>query len=346
MSAESNLNETLKQEAVSRLANLLKFDRDVLIDLQVSESQQQYRTWNVPKIQGGFRKISAPNEKLRAVQTEILYRLLYRAPTSPFAHGFVPKRSIVTNAQVHRSANSIISLDLEDAYPSIHRDRVVHALERGIGPYLKFSFPGDSKALRRYLIERVADLCTLDQSLPQGAPTSGALLNLCCYGLDRACAKALLAHQDQYPELRYSRYADDLTFSTREIFPHEFVEHLIRLVSAEGFRINRRKIHRHSTLEGSLQICGLRIAEGNITLPRKKIKRYRAMLFQAANTDPSQLSPEDKNQLRGHLAFLRMATDVCPPALDPLLRKVMNRHRSWLFKRTKKLPFLTYSNVS
>ena len=96
---------------------------------------------------------------------------------------------------------------------------------------------------------------------------------------------------------------------------------------------------------GSLEVCGLRVADGNITLPRRRIQRYRAMLHRASVSDPDQLTPAQKNQLRGHLAFLKMATDICPASLEPLLKIVINRHGDWLFKKSNPPAMLTYTSL-
>src|SRR5262249_17449535 len=156
------------------------------------------------------RRIDAPPDELKSLQQRLLESVLYRAPVSPLAHGFVPGRSIVTNALVHaRTAQAMLSLDLENAYPSVSRDRARQALEWGLGDLIKYSYPGLAREERDQFFDVLADISCYRGSLPQGAPTSGMILNLVCAGLDRRCMQLVRAYKTEAQHLRYSRYADD-----------------------------------------------------------------------------------------------------------------------------------------
>ena len=126
----------------SLLAHLLVTDEDTVRAGFEALDGQAYNSWTVPKGNGRERRIDAPVPDLKRLQSLLLKRLLNFAPISPFAHGFVRGRSIVTNAAIHReTARSMVSLDLKDAYPSVSRDRIVKALEWGVGSFLKHSSP-------------------------------------------------------------------------------------------------------------------------------------------------------------------------------------------------------------
>jgi hypothetical protein len=204
-----------------------------------------YESWKVPKWSGGWRRIDAPVAELKVLQRLILHRLLYLVPASMFAHGFVPGRSIVTNARVHvETARSVVSLDLQDAYPSVSAERVREALEWAIGPVVKSVLPRNYRSIRNDLFRTLATVCTHRGRLPQGAPTSGAILNLVCTRLDRQAA--LLMRRAGYRDLRYSRYADDLTFTSSDELGGDFTEAAVAAVLRSGFTVNRRKVERHS----------------------------------------------------------------------------------------------------
>ena len=290
-----------------------------------------YSVWKVPKGDGRFRTLSAPAEPLKQVQRRILTHLLDHAAVSPLAHGFVRGRSIVTNARVHAAtAWSKVSVDLQDAYPSVSKARVRHAVERALGALITVRFPTWQAAQRAEVFEVLAELCTHEGALPQGAPTSGALLNLACYALDRRCALLLRRRARDLADLRFSRYADDLTFTSSEDLPRSFVDEVIGEVRATGFEPNRRKVEATTARQGDLVICGVRLHDGQLTLPRKTLRRYRALFFQALAYDPQHMPEGVRDALHGALGFLTMVTSACPPALHTPLQRLLAHHGSWL----------------
>ncbi|WP_197531844.1 reverse transcriptase domain-containing protein [Aromatoleum aromaticum] len=160
-----------------------------------------YKSFTIKKRDGSDRTIFEPRKRLKVIQLKVLDFLQKRStPLKPAVHGFVAKRSILTNAQVHCSPKNhhIFNIDLEDFFPSITFYRV-----RGVLLHHPFKFSHEVATV-------IAHICTLDKTLPQGAPTSPFLSNLVCRTLDRdltELARRCLA--------RYSRYADDITFSFR-----------------------------------------------------------------------------------------------------------------------------------
>ena len=171
-----------------------------------------YTHFTINKRNGSARQIWAPIPRLKFVQRWILHEILNNLTTHGAAHGFVRGKSIVTNAAVHSNSEILIKLDIKDFFPSVNWRRV-----KGV-----FRYAGYHEQIATLL----ALLCTeaprqiveqngatyyvalADRSLPQGAPTSPALTNIICLNLDRR----LTGLADKLG-LRYSRYADDLTFS-------------------------------------------------------------------------------------------------------------------------------------
>ncbi len=171
-----------------------------------------YTHFTINKRNGSARHIWAPIPRLKFVQRWILDKILNNLTTHGAAHGFVRGQSIVTNAAVHSNSEILIKLDIKDFFPSVNWRRV-----KGV-----FRYAGYHERIATLL----ALLCTesprqiveqngatfyvalADRALPQGAPTSPALTNIICLNLDRR----LTGLADKLG-LRYSRYADDLTFS-------------------------------------------------------------------------------------------------------------------------------------
>ena len=334
-------------ETLSSLARLLATDLATGTDGFEALSGPAYESWTVPKGNGRVRQIDSPVPELKRLQSLLLRRLLNHAPISPFAHGFVRGRSIATNASVHReSARAMVSLDLKDAYPSVSRDRILKALEWGVGSFLKHSSPMMTRAEREAVYEAVADACTHRDALPQGAPTSGQLLNMACCSLDRHCSRLVRRFRREFPGLRYTRYADDLTFTAAEELPHEFLERAIGCVLRAGFEENRRKVKRYTVANSDLVICGIRLHDGQLTLPRRVLRKYRALLFQTLACEPEDMSDGARQHVHGAVGFLTMATTVCPPQLERLLQAVLQKHGTWLRPGRKPAYFPFYGSFS
>jgi len=158
-----------------------------------------YNFFEIKKRSGGVRQIAEPTKRLKDIQLRVLGFLEKdRGPYKPSVHGFVPRRSIVTNARTHCSpkTHQILNIDLEDFFPSITFYRVRGALQSH--PY----------HCSHAVATVIAQICTVDGVLPQGAPTSPFLSNLICRSLD-----ADLNNLARRNRAKYTRYADDITFS-------------------------------------------------------------------------------------------------------------------------------------
>ncbi|WP_260432258.1 reverse transcriptase domain-containing protein [Burkholderia sp. Bp9140] len=161
--------------------------------------QPPYKHFTIKKRNGTDRVILEPRKRLKIIQEKVLAYLQNRAGSiKPAVHGFVRKRSILTNAQAHCSPKNhhVFNIDLEDFFPSITFYRV-----RGVLEKQPFNFSHEVATV-------IAHICTLDKKLPQGAPTSPFLSNMVCRTMDRDLAD--LARRNL---ARYTRYADDITFS-------------------------------------------------------------------------------------------------------------------------------------
>ncbi len=178
-----------REQAYRRLADWLDVPVDELLD-----TPREYTAFTIPKRRGGVRRIDAPNPELKALQRRILRRVLAKLKAHPAAHGFEKGRSIVTNALPHASKPVVVRMDVRNFFASTTRKRVLKYF-RAIGWSKKEAV-------------LLADLCTHNGSLPQGAPTSPRLSNLVNYLLD-----ARLAGLIDEMGGEYTRYADDVTVS-------------------------------------------------------------------------------------------------------------------------------------
>lgn len=222
----------------------------------------RYSTFQVPKrTRGEMRAIKAPDKGLRRIQ-----RLLLLCLTAAFttcdeaAHGFVPGRSVLTNAQPHAGRRFVLNLDLKDFFTNTHFGRVERVLQ--LTPF----------NLSPTVARLVANLCCDQGSLPQGAPTSPLLTNVVCQRLDRRLRQLATRHR-----ATYTRYADDLTFSSqRPAFREQFYAELKVILDAEGYQENEQK--RRLQLPNTRQeVTGIVVNE-QPSVPREYVRQIRAML--------------------------------------------------------------------
>jgi len=245
----------------------------------------RYRTFAIPKKKPGqTREIKAPDHGLLRLQ-----RLLLTCLTAAFttcddaAHGFVPGRSVLTNARPHAGRRFVLNLDLRDFFPSTSVQRVVTVLQ--LPPF----------ELKKPVAHLIGQLCCDAGSLPQGAPTSPLLTNAVCQRLDRRLRHLATRHR-----CTYTRYADDLTFSSnRPAFREPFHAELDAILQAEGYQQNETK-QRLQLPRQRQEVTGLVVNE-RPNVPREYVRQIRAMLhnwetkgYEAANATLRQHYPQSK----------------------------------------------------
>lgn len=179
-----------------------------------------YHEFCIPK-HNGVRTITAPSRRLKLRQQWIYQHILIRKETSPYSHGFVPQRSIVTNASLHIGYAYTYCADISDFFPSISRSQVLPV----------FREMGYSESAAGAL----CDLCCYHDALPQGAPTSPYLSNVICRDLD----EALGAMAERFHGV-FTRYADDIAISSDEKQPR-LLDVLEEILREYGFSINLDK---------------------------------------------------------------------------------------------------------
>ncbi|MCM8528129.1 MAG: retron St85 family RNA-directed DNA polymerase [Lentisphaeraceae bacterium] len=249
-----------------------------------------YRKHEIPKKTGGKRMLHVPSRSLKKVQKKILNNLLYKEKLHPCSYAYRKGKSIVDNAKVHCGKAVIIKMDIRDFFPSVKAEKV-NLL------FLKLGWDQEAS-------DKLTELCTWENGLPQGAPTSPALSNIILYKLDKN-----LFSMAQGLGASYTRYADDLTFSLIEDDPAK-VRSIIKLtqlaVEKEGFRINFKKgkinvlrNHQHQ------KICGVTVNSAKPTLSRKERRKLRAVKHHLENNRPATMT---ENQLKGWENFEKMIT--------------------------------------
>ena len=266
------------------------------------ETAHYHYTW-LTKRSGGYRLIESPKPFLRAVQDKILAEILENVNVHKAAHGFVPGRSILTNAKPHVGKQVIVKIDLENFYRRIRFAQIVAIYRalgypREIGIWLArlttSSIPSDLNPPKG---EARANWDYMPRHLPQGAPTSPYLANLCAYGLD----VRLTGLAKRFGAV-YTRYADDLTFSGDEEFSKSlsiFLQLLRQIVSDERFMINRKKTR---ILRPSDRQVVTGVVVNEIPNPaRPEFDRLKAILHNCKVHGPSSQNRDQHDDFAAHL---------------------------------------------
>ncbi|WP_051002492.1 reverse transcriptase family protein [Sulfurovum sp. AR] len=182
------------------------------------------------------------------MQDWIYHNILKKTQISHHAHGFAIKKSIITNAKIHVGQKQLLKLDLKDFFPSIKLNRIIHV----------FSSLGYPNIIAYYL----ATICSYEDALPQGASTSPMLSNIIAKQLD----KRLISFSKKF-NLKYTRYADDLTFSGDEI-PATLIKYITDIIEDEGFKLNTTKTRLYQEKSKRI-VTGISVIGSKIKIPRK-----------------------------------------------------------------------------
>jgi retron-type reverse transcriptase len=269
-----------------------------------------YVQFTTPKKSGGVRTLSAPHQTLAEAQRWIFQEIVARLPVEESAHGFVPGRSILTNAQPHARRALVVNLDLEGFFPSIGFARVRAVFQRlGYSPAVAtiLGLLCTECPRRRVVYDGVVyHVATGPRGLPQGACTSPGLSNQVARRLDRR-----LAGLAQKFGLVYTRYADDLTFSgdealaTRVGYLMARVRHIVQDCGLAVNEVKSRVLRRNA----AQMVTGL-VVNDRPGVRRSEVRRIRAILHRARTEGLASQNRQGHENfsawLRGKIAFVAM----------------------------------------
>ena len=289
-----------------------------------------YRTFTIPKKSGGVRTISAPEKMLKSLltYTNRILQAFYEAPEC--VTGFVPGRSVVDNAERHLGMNYVFNADLKDFFPSIPQARVWGALK-----CRPFNFD-------ECVASAIAGLCCSEIAvgegtrcaLPQGSPCSPVLTNIVCHNLDwKLSGLARRFH------VNYSRYADDITFSSdHNVYQDdgEFMAEFRRIVSGQNFTLNERKTRLLKRGERQ-EVTGLVVSD-RVNVAREYVRDLDNLLYiwerhghnsafakflahYEPKKDLHEGEPDMKAVIQGRLMYLRMVKGEDSPVWRRLQKR-------------------------
>lgn len=246
-----------------------------------------YCVKEIPKNDGTKRILHVPNLYLKVIQRWILNEILEKINVSKQAMAFVPKKNgLKDNALQHKEKLFILEMDITNFFGSINKRQV----------YKLFSSIGYNNKVANLL----AELCTYNDELPQGAITSPYLANLICFHMDSRI-NGYCSRRD----IVYTRYADDLAFSSDNRTILNKTEKFIKyVVEDEGFLINNKKT-RYLSNDVKKTVTGITINYNSIHVDKTLKKYLRAQIFESIKT----MNYADNDNIRGKIAFIDSIED-------------------------------------
>ena len=256
------------------LAKLLGLKKKTLASM-INSSMSFYRSFKIPKRRGGYREIDAPYPSLLGAQKWIYNYILKQQVVHTSAHGFVPGRSIITNAKKHVSRKAFLKIDIKDFFSSIRINWIINV----------FREFGYAQNIAYYL----SSLCCYKDYLAQGAATSPYLSNIISRHMDNRLKKLA----ERY-SLDYTRYADDLAFSG-EYIPAKYIETVTKIIETCKFEVNKDKTFL-SYGSGKRILTGISITGDKICLPKEVKREIRKNAYYVAKF--GYLSHSAKKKIR------------------------------------------------
>lgn len=268
--------------------------------LYVKKTDSYYKTFEIPKKNGESRQINAPQDDLKEIQkrlADVLWKyheeyVKVNNIQMNVSHAFEKRKGIITNATIHRNKRYVLNMDLENFFDSFHFGRVRGFFEKS----QEFNLPIDIATV-------IAQLTCYKGCLPQGAPSSPIITNLICNILDLRLIKISRKYK-----LDYTRYADDMTFSTNDYkfidLKEKFIEDITKEIEKSGFLVNNSKT-RLVFSDSRQEVTGL-VVNKKINVNREYCKKTRAMADNLYKHGEFKINDCDGTikQLEGRFAFI------------------------------------------
>jgi hypothetical protein len=245
------------------------------LTLIASDPSNFYSVSMLPKKNGGYRVISDPTKELKIIQRRIIRRIFSKCTFPNYLFGSVKDddnpRDFVRNAQFHHAAKEVVAFDIEDFFPSTHPRFV-----KKVFKYL-LRLPDDVANL-------LVKLTTLNNGLPQGAPSSPYLANLIFYDNEHKFVRVFASKG-----FKYSRLVDDITISSASVITHQqrsfIYESIQRMLSEKRLKISKHKyqVTNTETHGKKTVITGLIVEKGKVKLPKEKTKEIGRLVYKLKN---------------------------------------------------------------
>lgn len=323
------------------------------VDEIISDMESHIHQIKIPKKDGSPRIVSAPDQPLKYIQKSIYWRLLKLYRPHDAAHGFVAKRGISTNADRHVGAMSVGKIDIKSFFDSVsvenHMNNILFGnknvcrkckhyermLDGKCHPSLyknsSEDFENKCEEIKAVVIpnfceetgyqslfKRIIAICTYNGFTAQGFPTSPVIANLSLRGFDKTISEYCKEN-----EIEYTRYADDLAFSSKKLGKQELRDMTMKVaykyLRAYHFQPNLKKTI-YKSRSGRLKICGV-VVNVRKNIPRKALDLFRAKVHHAITMYPEKTTKTRMRELIGYCSFLM---SINPNKAAPYMKRLLD----------------------
>lgn len=296
----------------TKIMQFLQYARTVIDGLIKTDGQRDlsieelYSEFTIPKRNGGHRTILAPCDELKTLQRRLVEILKnnYEILEHNAAHAYVEERAIVTNAQVHVNNYNFVNTDLSNFFPSIKREHIYDAMRRNRNLYAMTMW------ITTEQMDTFFDILLYNDALPQGSAASPFISNIVMVPLDHHITEYLREH---HRDIIYTRYADDMTFSSKlpikpEVITGEIIQKAKELAYSnhDFIQINPEKT-RYTTYRGKNRVTGIKInAENKLSIGYKEKQQIKTDMFAllVAKENGTNIEEQHKQEVVGMFSYL------------------------------------------
>jgi RNA-directed DNA polymerase len=303
-------------EDFESLARILELNVDELRSM-VFGASYYYREYKIPKRTAGFRQLMVPIDVLKKTQRIIQRKILHSYKPCDCVHAYCLEKSIVTNATVHKDAQVMLKLDLENFFGNIKYDSVYGAFSWLRENGGRINDNGTLMEFKEQYLRWLTLLCCYYGRLPQGAPTSPILSNMVARDID-----IVLSKHCESINVKYTRYSDDMTFSSLDDISKKERRNIMKLIEGKGYKINIEKISYVPRGKDKF-ITGLYLADDGLRLPKVRRREIRSYVFNFKNLrDKGVMTPGDLEKMKSRvLGKINYWLRIEPMAKYPLIEK-------------------------
>lgn len=304
-----------------------------------------YKPFKIPKRSGGYRELLVPIETLKQVQRRINSEILSKFVTHINAHAYSKQRSIITNATRHLNAPYLFKVDIQDFFPSISSLDIYFAFE-----FLRLNYFSEINSAPITYTQEISrilsQICSYNNQLPQGAPSSPTLSNIVSYKMDVA-----LTNHCSSNSLTYTRYSDDMVFSSASFVSRKERRSIMKIIEDHGYKINIEKIS-FITSNKEKFVTGLYLSDSGLRLPKSYRRDVRSSFhnFQKGVAN-SKFKPanfqKQRNKVLGQLQYWKMIepqSEFPAKAINFIKTEIDGKPVNNKLKPTPKTTAKTYSN--
>ena len=294
----------------------LNIDRSYIYNVS-KRSNKYYKTFEIEKKNGDKRIINHPSPILKTFQYWLVNRIFNHLPTTKFATAYKKGCSIKKNALLHLNKSHILRLDILKFFPSIsvfHIEKLFKDNQLAIKDTIGLT-------LEQNDISIVSNLVLLDGHLTIGSVSSPSISNCIMFNTDNQ-----LEEIATYYSCCYSRYADDMVFSSKKYIPDKIISEIEKVLLVENFQLNKDKTLFMSS-KGKKFITGINVNNSRLTLGRKKRDEIKKMVYLKISKGIG-----DDDKIRGYLNYVR---DIDPYYFSKIINKYGDYYN--LLKNTKEI---------